>query len=532
MEIRKIEKKVPKIALLVDAWFPLYGGGQVHVAELARILTSEHRYEVDILTRPIKGKGSAYEKDLASIPGLKVKYFGMKSSFGNPFMRIFYLVAVFFYLLFVGRRYAAVHAHAASCTIPMKAAYWWNRVPTLVTVHGSTLFKRGFSVKKFLEKVLYCETKYTQVVSVSENFLKAANVNQHVAVIPNGIDLQRFENVEAEKNEETFDVLFVGRLDKIKGLDVLLRSFKKLLDSDTFLETPKHILLHIVGTGAEEKRLKSLAEKLGVTNKVRFHGKVTGDALVKMYKSSDLFVLPSRSEGFPLSLLEASAAKLPILATDVGDNRKLVLEKVNGHLVSPDDVDELAYYLEQFIQNPHLKQMGEHGYELVASTFTWQHVAEKMARVYERVIQMETPDPGKMYHRFFSILKDKRMPWRLPELFFEIRRGDAKYTGKSPLKFCLTVDVEQSYGSADYPHEGEHVASFMERYMDMCGSLEIPSTLFVQGDLLETYSDYFHMAQKQGHELGIHGLHHELWGTPKWFLKDPWQPIPERKKNL
>ncbi len=535
MEIRKIEKNKPRIALLVDAWFPLFGGGQVHVAEVSRALIESHNYEIDIITRAIKGRLTHHEKSLTDSTLLHVKELGWKSTFGNPFMRIWYMIASFFVLIhahFFGKKYDLYHSHAVSSSVPMKLASLITGVPAVLTVHGTTIFQKGFSVKKLIERVTLLETRYAREISVAENFLKAENVNKNVAIIPNGIRLDNFDAVPDQKTDTTFDAIFVGRLDHIKGIDVLIAAVKKVIESNEFIQSHKDFLLHIVGEGEEEKSLKKMCEKLELGKYVKFHGKVSGDALVQLYKNSDLFVLPSRSEGFPLTLLEASAAKLPVLATNVGDNKKLVIEKVNGHLVAPEDVEELAYYLEHFALNPGLRHMGENGYELVKNEYSWEKVAAKTAEIYEGILKTKNIDGKMNYMRFLSIFNDARMPWFLPRILIERKLYKETYKGRLPLKFCLTVDIEHAYGSADLPHEIDHVSVFLDRFGDMCKTLEIKSTLFCQADLIETFQEKLRAMEESGHEIGIHGLHHELWGREKWFLKDAWVPPIERKKLL
>lgn len=533
MEIKKIEKKKPRVALLVDAWFPLFGGGQVHCAEIAKSLIKN--YDVEIITRKISGRITFFEKQMVDTEGLTIIEVGFKSDFGNPLMRIWYMIAVFFILLrknIFGPGYNLYHAHAVSSAIPMKLASWITRVPTVMTVHGTTIFQKIWTVKKIIERVVLLETRYDHEISVSENFLKAKNVNKNVSIIPNGINLERFDSVKDQETDTTFDAIFVGRLDFIKGVDVLLKAVKKVVESNEFIQSNKDFLLHIVGEGAEKNALLRLCKKLEIEKHVKFHGKVSGEPLVSLYKSSDVFVLSSRSEGFPLTILEACAAKLPILATDVGDNKKIVLEKENGHLVAPDDIDELAYYLEYFALNPYLKQMGEKGYELVKNKFTWDKIAEETENIYEGILKVKNTPKKRHHMRLVSVLDDPRMPWFIPKIMVERRLYRGEYKGKTSLKFCLTTDVEQSFGSADLPHESGHIAVFLQRYGEMCEAFGIKSTLFFQGDLIPDNVELIKNLQSSGHEIGIHGLHHELWGREKWFLKDPWIHPLERKKLL
>ncbi len=482
MQIKKVEIKKPRVALLIDTWFPAYSGEQIHVAKLAAALAEEHGYEVEILTCGGSEGMKKEEKDLERLAGVEVKRFTK--------WRGLYTMILFFYLALFGRKYNLMHAHTTLSAIAMNMASWFNRVPTIVTVHSSRIFEKAWTLRKLLDRVVFLETKYSQEISVSEHFLKARNVNEHVLVIPNGMDTEPFDEVKIDKSPEQFTVLFVGRLVHEKGVDVLLKATKKLIESNEFIHSRKDFVLHLVGEGHDRGDFEKMAEKLEIGKYVRFHGKVTGTALVELYKGSDLFVLPSRFEGLPLTLLEACAAKLPILATNVGDCRKLVLENVNGHLIQPDDVDELLYYLEYFALNPGLEQMGEASYDLVQQEYNWDTTIRKIMRVYESLKGVKT--------------SEDIMPWALPVAFWRGRNLEP-YRGKKPLKFCFTVNVEQAYAALSLPHEVEHIPPFLERFSEFCATLEIPSTLLVQDDLFEPYFEELRDMQKAGHEIGVLG---------------------------
>ena len=106
-----------------------------------------------------------------------------------------------------------------------------------------------------------------------------------------------------------------------------------------------------------------------------FLGKKNNAELVRIYKSADVFVLSSRSEGQPLTILEAMAARLPVIATDVGDNRLLVKNGMNGYLVSPENINKLALIMEKIISMPHRK-LGFRGYTLVKKKYSWDNTAK------------------------------------------------------------------------------------------------------------------------------------------------------------
>ena len=384
MKIQKIEIRKDRIALLVDTWFPVYSGEQIHAAKLAEALAAEYGWEVDILTCGVKEGLRREEKILDKTNGVRVRRI-CKYRWLYPF-------ALIGHLILHRKRYKILHAHTTLSAAAMKVGSWFMNAHTIVTVHGNRVMERGWTLRKLIDRVVFLETRYSQEISVSESFLKARNVNDHVLVIPHGIDTEPFDAVKPQREPEKFRVLFVGRLAHDKGLDLLLKATRELVDSSEFIQSRKDFVLNIVGPGKDEKVLKELAAKLDLTKYVKFHGKVTGETLLEFYKSSDLFVLPSRFEGLPMTLLEACAAKLPILATNVGDMRRLVLENVNGHLIQSEDVQELSYYLAHFAMNPGLEQMGQASYEIVQQEYNWETTIKKILRVYEALGQKQKSD--------------------------------------------------------------------------------------------------------------------------------------------
>lgn len=522
MEVRKIKRNKPRIALLIDTWFPVHTGEQVYSAKLAAALASEYGYEVDILTRALSGKSPEEQMDFEKNPGIRVRKFGWKSHPWNVLMQLGYVAWMFFYLLFKGKSYRLYHAHTATSAFAMKAASWFTRVPTLTTVHASHVFQKTWTLKKIVHRVMFLETKYTQEVSISESFLKAINVNEPVLVVPYGVDTAPFDDVEARKSPEQFNVLFVGKLDLQKGVDVLLKAVKKVIESTGFIQSHKDFMLHLAGEGPDRKYFENLSEKLGIQKYVRLHGMVSGMDLIHLYKSCDLFVLPSRVDALPQAVLEASAARLPILGTHVGDMRNVVLENVNGHLVEPDDVDDLAYYLELYASNPHLEALGQGGYDLVSQEFSWEKSVQKMLRIYESLMVEKRVKAVRKHDHF--------MPWQIPALFWKAGDRYKQYKGKAPLRFCLTLTLSHPFKTDELPEDNSELSAFLERFSEFTEQLEIPSTIFVQSDLLEPFATPLKALQKKGHELGIKTVESEWLTSP--MRRSTLRSIREQVKEL
>jgi glycosyltransferase involved in cell wall biosynthesis len=163
---------------------------------------------------------------------------------------------------------------------------------------------------------------------------------------------------------------FVGRLAPQKGLDVLIRALADVPAVRTVL----------VGQGEEEASLRELAHRLGVAEGIEFRG--WNDEPQRLLSSFDIFVLPSRFEGFPLAVLEAQLAELPVVASNVGSVGEAVVTGTTGILVPPDDPAMLAAALASLAADPDRRRaLGQAGRERVLAHFT----ADRMAAGYERL---------------------------------------------------------------------------------------------------------------------------------------------------
>ena len=140
-------------------------------------------------------------------------------------------------------------------------------------------------------------------------------------------------------------LLFVGNLLEVKGIDVLLQACGRLRDASVDWH------LHLVGEGRLRRQLVRQAEDLGIAAKVSFHGSVPHHGLPDWFRAADLFVLPSRSEGVPNVLLEASACATPYIASNVGGIPEIAVLGAS-RLVAPEQVEELANAITECLSSP------------------------------------------------------------------------------------------------------------------------------------------------------------------------------------
>ncbi len=167
--------------------------------------------------------------------------------------------------------------------------------------------------------------------------------------------------------ESDGELVCVARLDHHKGLDVLLRALSQL-------EEPKP-RLDLVGIGRDESKLRVMAEELGLAKTVRFRGQLDREALGACLAGAKVLVLPSRSENFPLAVLEAMQVGLAIVATSVGGIPEAVSNGEEALLVSPDDPGALAEALARVLGDERLRQRLATAASVRGKLFTWESAA-------------------------------------------------------------------------------------------------------------------------------------------------------------
>lgn len=226
----------------------------------------------------------------------------------------------------------------------------------------------------------YCE-KVIAVSGILKNWLlnDVRVNNDKIVYIPNGCDLKKFLPGKDMKRRELFGIWegqvligAVGSLKKLKGHDILIRSFAELA------KIYANIRLIIIGDGPESENLSALVKEMDVEGKDIFPGAVKETA--SFYRAMDIFVLPSLSENSPNTLLEAMASGLPIVATDVGDVRFMLDEGASGIIVEPGNVSQISCGIERYLKDTNLaKEKGENARSRVVNLFN----IDNMVRAYE-----------------------------------------------------------------------------------------------------------------------------------------------------
>jgi|SRR3989344_7086461 len=361
-----------KVAVIIDTWFPFVGGGQINAWEISKRL-AKRGVKIDIITRN-NGKDS-----LKRVKNLHVYKLGSKT---NPNNTLSKLIFVFRAFVFTYRRnYDLIHAHAFLPGITARFQMVFKATPVVFTVHGTSIDTKLNNIfSRWIEKFILTGILYNAQITVSQDFSKLQNVNKRVIYIPNGVDLKKFDKLKAKKFANP-TLIFVGRLHPQKNLKTLISAIVIVK------EKIPNVRLLIVGDGEQKKELQRLARNLKLKANIRFLGTKTRSDLVELYESCHAFILPSIYEGQPVTLLEAWAAKLPVVVTQRGDCQFLVKNGFNGYLINdPKNPQVIANMIIRAFKNKNLDELGENGYNLVKDNFSWEKSAQQTMEVYTSVI--------------------------------------------------------------------------------------------------------------------------------------------------
>ena len=283
-----------------------------------------------------------------------------------------------------------IHAHAVDVGFAVARSAHAQGVPIILTCHGVWFSVRNrLNPLGWLERSLIRGGRYAAITSVdrtSVESLRGAGFG-FAEVVPNGVDLQEFEGLSAK--EGPFRFLFVGRHVHQKGLDVLVKATARLRDAGG-----PAFVVEIAGEGPLTATIGHMSDQFQLGDTIRFLGPLSRSLLQDAFRRADAFVLPSRYEGFPIAVLEAWAARLPVIATSVGGLRDLA-DGGNAILVSPDDPNALERSMALLLRDGALReQLGRRGHDLVQREYTWDGIAKKYETLYRRSMSRpgETPN--------------------------------------------------------------------------------------------------------------------------------------------
>ena len=215
---------------------------------------------------------------------------------------------------------------------------------------------------------------------------------KNITVIPNGVDIQKFNPTGVKRflMSDRIWLLYVGRIENRKGIDILLRAMPAILK-----RYPNARLL-LVGRAPRPyylQKLKSLAQNLSLESKIQFIGVVSNEDIPHLMRAVDVLVFPSTTrndevEGLPNVILEGMASGLPVVATSICGVPEVINNEYNGLLVRPGSSDEMASSVATLIDSPSMRsELGERAREYVVRNNSMEVTARRYLTLYQMLIR-------------------------------------------------------------------------------------------------------------------------------------------------
>lgn len=393
-----------KILHIVPSYIPAYRyGGPIESVHSLNAGLVKNGAEVTVYTTNIDGSNDLNVPVGTSvmIDGVRVFYF--KSSFPRAW---FYSRDLRKALAQNGRQFDIFHITSIFLAASTLGAYYAKnfKKPYIISPRGSLMKSPLFSenIFKKLKKRIYnaliekrnlrgAAAIHFTVPTEEEEYIKGEFPMKKSIILPNIVKLEKiagnFPSGYFRKKFNISDdkkiVIYLGRLSWIKGFDTLIPAFKAVVK--------KHPEAILVIAGGDDKGYKKNVQLL-ITNYqlqdgVIFTGMLTGADKIAAYQDSDVFVLPSYSESFGMSIVEAMAAGLPVVVSK-GVGISAYIKQVKAGIVVEKNEVELSGAILKILNNSDLaKKMGEAGRELIKNEFSSEKIAEKFLKEYNEILQ-------------------------------------------------------------------------------------------------------------------------------------------------
>lgn len=375
-----------KILQVTQFFSPVHGGS----AEVPYYLSKElakRGHEVAVYTSDFK----LSQDYINSIPEVRVHYFKTWSSWANFYVTPGMMKETKGRI----RHFDIIHMHNYRSFQNMVVAHYAREygIPYVLQAHGSatTFFQKGWLKRTFDAiwgyRILKDASKVIAVTSTEVEQYKSLGISEDkIEIVRSGIDLSQFDDLpERGKfrkkyglNDSQKIILYLGRIHKTKGLDLLVKAFTEL---------SKHLNeAKLVIVGPDDGYLPSLEKLIGeleISDKVLFTGPLYEREKLRAYVDADVYVLPSFYEIYGITVLEAMACGTPVIVTD----RCGIADVIGGQagLVVPHDKEQLQHALLHMLSDDKIRrQSGESGKLLVGERFGWAIIAQEAERVYQK----------------------------------------------------------------------------------------------------------------------------------------------------
>jgi len=366
--------------------YPTFGGSGVVATELG-IALADHGHEVHFITykQPVRlqllhSHVHYHEVTVPSYPLFHYQPYELALSSKLVDMVKLHKID----LLHV--HYAIPHAYAgymAKKMLEEEGIY----IPMVTTLHGTDITLVG-NHPFYKPAVTFSINNSDAVTSVSESLkedtLRLFNIKKEVHVVPNFIDLEKYDNPYSDcerdliANKDEMIITHISNLRVVKRIDNVIEIFDRILK-----KMPARLI--IVGEGPEKKPSKLLCKKLGIYDNVSFVG--NSHEVDKILCFSDLFLLPSEHESFGLVALEAMACGVPVISSNAGGLPEVNKQGVSGYLSNIGDVDDMAENALKILESPEVHAEFKQNARKTAKNFETKNIVPLYEEVYNKALQ-------------------------------------------------------------------------------------------------------------------------------------------------
>jgi N-acetyl-alpha-D-glucosaminyl L-malate synthase BshA len=372
--------------------YPTYGGSGVVATELGKAL-AKRGHEIHFITYAMPTRLSSFmdniyyhEVEMNNYPLFEFPLYSI--ALASKMVE----VTRFHELDILHAHYAIPHATSAFLAREILKSETHNSmcIRFVTTLHGTDITLTGLE-PSFLPTMKFSIEKADGVTAVSRFLADKTNVQykieKHIEVIPNFVDIDKFKRQDDEK-AKCFRNNFAPNNEKILIHISNFRALKRVQDViKIFDEVKKKIdsKLILVGDGPDRSDCERLVRELELTDHVRFMGKQ--DALVELLSISDIFIMPSQSESFGLSALEAMSCGLPVISSSVGGLPELNLHRETGYIAEIGDVERMAKYATDLLSDPKRYELLSRNARKRAEEFSEDKIVPMYEAFYDKVLE-------------------------------------------------------------------------------------------------------------------------------------------------
>jgi glycosyltransferase involved in cell wall biosynthesis len=295
-----------------------------------------------------------------------------------------------------------VHTNGYRCLCSFIATLWCgrNHVPAVHTSHGiyPPRSLANYLIKSFYDHslgslLLKYSTKMTALTENNKQLLRGFGVPESkIAIVPNGVDIDKFSKKPPDwldrKEQGSTDpvLLYVGRIDWNKGLENVveaLPTLKKEFSQLRFLVVGPDYSNH-------STHLLDLARRLEVSDSVMMTGEVSEEQKLAYYSRASIFILPAIYEGLSVSLLEAMASRLPVVATRSGGPGDVLIDHISALLLKERSPTEISDSVAEVLRNSELaEKLCENAFQLVSTEFSLNKIVDRLESLYREVLDAD-----------------------------------------------------------------------------------------------------------------------------------------------